>query len=111
VKNSLLITALTASALLGAGPVTGASSLTLVDWNEPRSVAVSHQDLDLATTNGIQKLHRRIEVAVAKVCALPNAEQLAQRARVSACREIARRQAFDQAGRLIEAAQVSARAH
>lgn len=109
-KNTLSVAILSAVAFFGAGTAVSAPTLTLVDWDAPRSVAVRHQDLNLATAHGIDTLHRRIDLAIAKACALPNDQQLSQRARIADCRDTARRQALDQAGRLIGAAQVSARA-
>jgi UrcA family protein len=68
---------------------------------------VRYADLDLRTASGVQRLRHRIAFAVDQVCALPDAEQLSQRAHVAACKAVARTQAEAQAAQLLRKADSS----
>lgn len=103
-KTSLPLAILAVATALAAAPSPAAPVVSLVDWNDARSLTVEHKDLNLATPSGIGMLHRRIDAAVAQVCALPNAKQIAQRTREADCRTVARRQGMEQASRVIGAA-------
>jgi len=106
----LFAPALFAAAVLAtASAVSAEKSFTVPAWGEARSATVRYADLDLTTPAGAERLERRIEFAIAKVCALPDGEQLAQRARVAECRAEARRQADAQAEPLLRSAQSLAR--
>jgi len=100
---------LAAATLLASSAATAASSLDGPAWDEARSARVRYADLDLATPDGVRILRQRIAQAVDRVCALPNAEQLAQRPRVAECRAQARSQAEALAAQLLRKAEAVAR--
>lgn len=110
-NSTLSLAAIVLAASLIASPAPAAPSVSLVDWEGIRTLTVEHDDLNLATPAGVRTLNRRIAVAVDRVCALPNAKHIAQRMRIEDCHNIALRQGLAQAGRVIGAAQMSARAN
>lgn len=98
-----------AAALLVSTGASAGSSLDVPAWGQARSATVRYADLDLATPQGARILRQRIAQAVDRVCALPNAEQLAQRPRIAACRAEARSQAEERAAQLLRKAEAVAR--
>ncbi|MET0291430.1 MAG: UrcA family protein, partial [Steroidobacteraceae bacterium] len=66
-KTSLPLAILAVATALAAAPSPAAPVVSLVDWNDARSLTVEHKDLNLATPSGIGMLHRRIDAAVAQV--------------------------------------------
>ena len=111
VKHASILATLILTAGLGVAPAPAAPKVSLIGWDDARSVSVEHRDLDLSTPSGVRALHRRIENAVERVCTLPNGKQLAQRVRSADCRVVALRQGLDQAGRVVAEAQLAARVH
>jgi len=107
--RSISFAALAAATLLVSTGASAASSFDVPAWGQARSATVRYADLDLATPKGARILEQRIARAVDRVCALPNAEQLAQRPRVAACRAEARSQADGRAAQLLRTAQAVAR--
>ncbi len=106
---------LIAPALLAAGVIATATAVSaeksfdVPAWGEARSATVRYADLDLSTPAGVRRLEHRIAYAVDRVCALPHAEQLAQRGRAAACRTVARSQADAQAAQLLRNVEAVAR--
>ena len=96
-----------ASVIATATAVSAEKSFHVPAWGEARTATVRYADLDLRTPSGVQRLGRRIAFAVDQVCALPDAEQLSQRAHVAACKVEARRQADAQAAHLLREAESS----
>jgi UrcA family protein len=100
----LSIAALATASLLAASAASAASSFEAAAWDEARSTTVRYGDLDLATPQGARRLEQRIAQAIDRVCALPGADQLAQRQRVAACRAEARGRANEHVAQLLRRA-------
>ncbi len=99
-KPLSFVTAIALGLAAAVGTVDAATSSDVPAIGEAMSARVRFADLDLATASGQRTLQRRIAAAIDRVCALPHAEQLSQRARVAECRADAQRQADARVARL-----------
>lgn len=85
-------------------PALAALSLTLAipAHAEEASIEVQYSDLDLTTSQGIERLNGRIEAALDKVCGKPAVRDLKVTASQKKCREQAAQTAFLEVARVVE---------
>jgi UrcA family protein len=76
----------------------------VVSAQEAPSIVVKYSDLDLSTTEGAQKLYKRIKTAASLVCPYENAREMAFKAIGQSCRK----EAVERAVRSIHNAELAA---
>jgi UrcA family protein len=79
--------AMLAAACLFTGSLGVAQAATSMD--DVPSVVVNYSDLDLSTSDGVQKLYRRISLAARQVCPFGDSRDLQRVAVTYACRQAA----------------------
>lgn len=105
VRKLLALTGVTALTLVAAATLQARDYFYDVPAEPPAREAVNIRDLDLTTEEGVQKLERRINRAIDRVCPADGIGALVERSSVRQCREDAVASVRPQVDRAVAAAE------